>query len=160
MNSENLRMNPVESEDPEPLHGNIVKFGRGRLKYGNSPGDPSKSPRCGAKTRSGSPCRAPAMRSRKTGTYTKCRLHGGCSTGPRTPEGLEHSRRANWRHGEFSAQFKRERRELKAYIAWYNAEMQALWREFRALQKAFRREGVTPPTVPAISLLAIDKRRP
>ena len=34
------------------------------------------SPRCGAKTRSGTPCKAPAMRN------GRCRLHGGKSTGP------------------------------------------------------------------------------
>ena len=70
---------------------------RGWLKNGNSPGDPSKSPRCGAKARHGGKCRAPAM---KNG---RCRLHGGKSTGPRTEIGLSHSRKANWRHGRFSA---------------------------------------------------------
>ena len=34
------------------------------------------SPRCGAKTRSGKLCKAPAM---KNG---RCRMHGGMSTGP------------------------------------------------------------------------------
>jgi len=32
----------------------------------------------------------------------RCRLHGGKSTGPRTPEGLARSRRANWRHGAYT----------------------------------------------------------
>jgi hypothetical protein len=27
----------------------------------------------------------------------RCKDHGGKSTGPRTPEGLERSRRANWK---------------------------------------------------------------
>jgi len=40
--------------------------------------------------------RRPAM---KNG---RCRLHGGLSMGPRTPEGLERSRRANWKHGIYS----------------------------------------------------------
>ena len=31
-----------------------------------------------------------------------CRNHGGCSTGPRTPEGLERCRRANWKHGRYA----------------------------------------------------------
>ena len=57
----------------------------GRLLHGNPGGDPSKAPRCGAKTRRGTPCNAPAMRSTKTGDYTRCRLHGGASTGPRLP---------------------------------------------------------------------------
>jgi len=32
----------------------------------------------------------------------RCKLHSGKSTGPRTVEGLERSRRANWKHGHFS----------------------------------------------------------
>jgi hypothetical protein len=34
----------------------------------------------------------------KTGNYTRCRLHGGASTGPRATEGLERCRRARWQH--------------------------------------------------------------
>ena len=45
---------------------------RGWLKYGNPPGDPSTAPRCGAKTRSGKPCKGPAIRGKR-----RCRLHGG-----------------------------------------------------------------------------------
>ena len=71
---------------------------KGWLKNGNPPGDLSNAPRCGAKTRKGTPCRAPAM---KNG---RCRMHGGKSTGPRTPEGLERSRKANWKHGRYSAE--------------------------------------------------------
>jgi hypothetical protein len=36
------------------------------------------------------------------------RMHGGKSTSPRTPEGLERSRKARWIHGAYS----REIREL------------------------------------------------
>ena len=55
--------------------------------------------RCGARTRRGLPCRAPAMPHRKGGPlviggivvaplrYGRCRMHGGASTGPRTLEG-------------------------------------------------------------------------
>jgi len=32
------------------------------------------------------------------------RMHGGRSTGPRTPEGLERARKARWIHGERSAE--------------------------------------------------------
>jgi hypothetical protein len=53
--------------------------------------------RCGARSkRTGKPCRAAAM------PNGRCKLHGGKSTGPRTPEGLERSRRANWKHGHLS----------------------------------------------------------
>src|SRR5262245_20034921 len=52
------------------------------------------APRCGARSkRTGKPCRGAAM------PNGRCKLHGGKSTGPRTPEGLERSRRANWKHG-------------------------------------------------------------
>src|SRR5262245_17733436 len=48
------------------------------------------APRCGARSkRTGKPCRGAAM------PNGRCKLHGGKSTGPRTPEGLERSRRAN-----------------------------------------------------------------
>jgi hypothetical protein len=61
------------------------------LKNGNRSGDPTKAPRCGARARSrgGQPCQAPAVRGKR-----RCRMHGGISTGPRTPEGLERSRGA------------------------------------------------------------------
>jgi hypothetical protein len=72
----------------------------GWLKNGNIPGDPSAAPRCGAETRKGTPCHGPAM---KNG---RCRMHGGTSTGPRTPEGLARSRRGNWKHGLYSAETK------------------------------------------------------
>jgi hypothetical protein len=47
----------------------------GWLKNGNTPGNPSSAPRCGAKTRRGKACQAPAM------PNGRCRMHGGASTG-------------------------------------------------------------------------------
>jgi hypothetical protein len=82
----------------------------GWLKNDNPPGDPNRAPRCGAKTRRGKKCRAPAMRN------GRCRMHGGGSTGPRTPEGLERSQRANWKHGLYSAKAKAERRSLRQLL--------------------------------------------
>lgn len=86
---------------------------RGRLKNGNPSGDPSKAPRCGAKTRSGALCRQPGM---KNG---RCRLHGGKSPG--APRG---ERNGNYRHGlrtMEAAAVKREalkaRRLLRALIS-------------------------------------------
>jgi len=43
-------------------------------------------PRCGAKTRAGGSCKAPAVRGK-----SRCRMHGGLSTGPKTPEGRARS---------------------------------------------------------------------
>jgi hypothetical protein len=46
------------------------------------------APRCGARSkRTGRPCRGAAM------ANGRCKVHGGKSTRPRTPEGLERSRR-------------------------------------------------------------------
>ena len=41
----------------------------------------------------------------------RCRIHGGASTGPRTPEGLERSRKSNWKHGQRSLEAVRRRKE-------------------------------------------------
>ncbi len=46
-------------------------------------------------------------------------------TGPRTPEGLERSRKARWKHGSYSVEAKREFRRLKAEYAAFNAVLQA-----------------------------------
>jgi hypothetical protein len=46
----------------------------------------------------------------------RCKVHGGKSTGPRTPEGLERSRRANWKHGYYSREAKAERSRVRAAI--------------------------------------------
>lgn len=95
-----------------PRSGDGPHAKRGWLKNGNPPGDLSQVARCGAKTRRGAPCRAPAM------ANGRCRMHGGCSTGPRTPEGLERCRRANWKHGRYSASAKAERKALRAQRRW------------------------------------------
>ena len=63
----------------------------------SKPNQLQQHPCCGAKTRQGGTCQQPAM---KNG---RCRLHGGKSTGPRTPKGLERSRYARWKHGNRSA---------------------------------------------------------
>jgi hypothetical protein len=69
------------------------------------------APRCGARSkRTGKPCRAAAM------PNGRCKVHGGKSTGPRTPEGLERSRRANWKHGYYSREAKAERSRVRAGI--------------------------------------------
>ena len=55
-------------------------------------------PRCGARTRGGCPCRAPAIHGK-----LRCRMHGGRSTGPRTPEGLARLRAARTSHDNVAA---------------------------------------------------------
>jgi hypothetical protein len=80
------------------------------LKNSNPQGNPMTAPRCGAKTRRGTPCKAPAM------ANGRCRMHGGKSTGPRTPEGLERSRKANWKHGHYSAKSIAERKIIRRLL--------------------------------------------
>ena len=79
----------------------------GNLKNGNRSGDLSKVDRCGAKNRRGTPCQCPAM------ANGRCRLHGGLSTGPKTPEGKERIRKAVTKHGRYSAAAKAPRRVQK-----------------------------------------------
>ena len=62
------------------------------------------SPRCGAKTRSGSPCRSPAM------PNGRCRMHGGGSPG--APKGEANG---NYRHGRFTNEAIERRRELNEW---------------------------------------------
>ena len=52
--------------------------------------------KCGAKTRSKTPCKSPAM---KNG---RCRMHGGKSTGVRTEEGLDRIKKANLKNGFYT----------------------------------------------------------
>jgi len=71
---------------------------------------PRAARRCGAKTRKGPPCKNWAM------ANGRCRMHGGKSTGPRTPEGLERIRQANWKHGHYSAEAISGRRLLRQLL--------------------------------------------
>ena len=66
--------------------------------------------RCGARTRSGEKCKAPAM------SNGRCRMHGGKSTGPRTLEGLERMRRANTRYGNYSEESRRQMRAIRKLV--------------------------------------------
>ena len=63
-----------------------------------------QAPRCAARTRSASSCRAPAMRN------GRCRLHGGKSTGP--PKGNKNA----LKHGRYTAQAITCRREVRALL--------------------------------------------
>src|SRR3954453_3977922 len=65
------------------------------------------APRCRAKRRDGGSWLSPGM------PNGRCRMHGGRSTGPRTAEGLERSRRSRWKHGHYSAEAKRVRRDAR-----------------------------------------------
>ena len=72
--------------------------------------------RCGAKTRKNTLCGRLAM------ACGKCRLHGGKSTGPRTPEGLQRMRAAKTKHGRYTM----ENRMVAAMIREMKAEARRL----------------------------------
>ena len=65
-----------------------------------------ESPRCGARTRRGSPCRAPIV----TGK-ARCRMHGGAE-GSGAPAGNQNA----LKHGRFTREAMAERRALRALI--------------------------------------------
>ena len=60
------------------------------------------APRCGARTRSGAPCRSPAIHGR-----ARCRMHGGRGSG--APRGNRNA----WKHGARSAAIADIRRYLR-----------------------------------------------
>ena len=80
--------------------------------------------RCEARTRRGTLCQRPG-----TKQNGKCRLHGGCSTGPRTEKGLARLTASKITHGETTAANRAKarsrakigrqvRRELRAIETW------------------------------------------
>ena len=67
----------------------------------------AEAPRCQARSkRSGLQCRKPAVKGKST-----CKLHGGTSTGPRTPEGRQRCAEARVIHGRERRQTRRVRAE-------------------------------------------------
>ena len=63
------------------------------------------TPRCAARTRSGSPCRCPAM------PNGKCRIHGGLSPG--APRGVANGR---YVHGDWTCEAVEERRFIRLLL--------------------------------------------
>ena len=62
--------------------------------------------RCGAKTRGGTPCRAPAVAGKE-----RCRMHGGAK-GSGAPKGNRNA----WKTGLHTAEEKEMRRRVRDYI--------------------------------------------
>ena len=79
--------------------------------------------RCGAKTRAGGACQNPAIKDR-----SRCKLHGGRSTGPRTPEGKARSIAAHTKHG----------RRSRAHVA----RVKAINAELRQIIFQLKRDGL------------------
>ncbi len=81
----------------------------------------NKSLRCGAKTRAGSPYRAPAVRGKK-----RCRMHGG-SLGSGAPKNNQNA----VKHGHYRRERIEERRWLKSFLRQKTAKLAKLNRVTR-----------------------------
>lgn len=79
---------------------------------------------CGAKTRAGTPCKNPAVRGK-----ARCRMHGGRSTGAKTPEGRAKLRKLHWKHGRATTEAKAEARRRAAVGRVVRAELKEIERE-------------------------------
>ena len=64
------------------------------------------SPRCGAKTRKGTPCQAPAVAGRK-----RCRMHGGAQ-GSGAPKGNQNA----LKHGLYTAEAKALNKHIRQLL--------------------------------------------
>ena len=64
------------------------------------------SPRCGAKTRSGTPCQSPAVRGKK-----RCRMHGGAE-GSGAPRGNQNA----LKHGYYTKEEIYRRKALREFL--------------------------------------------
>jgi uncharacterized protein YjcR len=64
------------------------------------------SPRCGARTRSGGPCKSPAVQSKK-----RCRMHGGAE-GSGAPKGNQNA----LKHGRYTKEEIQCRKELRELL--------------------------------------------
>jgi len=126
-----------------PSSASLPPDRRGRLRNGARPGDFLAAPRCGARTRAGGCCRQPAM---KNG---RCRMHGGLSTGPRTPEGRERCRRARLTHGGYSAHVRALRVAARAHHRRVRA-LAALMRGRSRWHGVHRSISGTPVFVPSV----------
>ena len=79
--------------------------------------------KCLAQTRRGTGCQKPPLRGK-----TRCRLHGGLSSGPRTEQGKARIAQAHYRHGGRSKKFV----EMRAKI----------WAELRIVERRMKMDGL------------------
>ncbi len=80
--------------------------------------------RCTAKSkRTSRQCKAPAMRGK-----SKCRFHGGLSTGPRTREGRNRCAQAKLVHGRDTKEMRQNHREVMSQLKLYAQILGVQWR--------------------------------
>ena len=95
-------------------HPELLKVGHA-TRFGPSwPGH-----RCGAKTRGGGACQNPAIKGR-----SRCKLHGGRSTGPTTEQGKARVVAAHTKHG------RRSRAHMEK-VKFINAELKRITYELK-----------------------------
>ncbi|MCP2671659.1 hypothetical protein NHF40_12045 [Maricaulaceae bacterium EIL42A08] len=75
-----------------------------------------ESSRCGAKTRSGTPCKSPAVSGKK-----RCRMHGGAKG-----SGAQRGNTNALKHGWYSAEFVEMRREVNEILRSGRATLKEL----------------------------------
>jgi hypothetical protein len=99
-------MNGVKAETSFTMPSRQWALGAGTRFGPDWPGQ-----RCGAKTRQGTACGKPALKGR-----TRCQLHGGRSTGPKTMEGRQRVAAAHFKHGRrTSAQIEADRERARIH---------------------------------------------
>jgi len=76
-------------------------------------------------------------------------MHGGRSTGPRTPEGKERCRLANLKHGYYTREAIEQRRYFRAYVRM----LRMLGDEIKRDVKRFKRQQRVAPVNPAAERL-------
>lgn len=81
--------------------------GKPMQRMTNEPLALREAPRCGARTRRGTPCQSPTVSGRK-----RCRMHGG-APGSGAPKG---DRNGNYRHGFYTTEAIAERRAVRTLI--------------------------------------------
>ena len=77
-----------------------------KLDHPRNTGPMLESPRCGAKTRSGQPCRSPAVNGKK-----RCRMHGGAH-GSGAPRGNKNA----LKHGMYTKKVLAEERQCRELV--------------------------------------------
>ena len=101
-------------------HQKLIEAGKATRFGPHWPGQ-----RCLAKTRQGTRCQNPVVTNRN-----RCRMHGGKSTGPRTPEGKARTIAAHTKHG----------RRSRAHVA----RVTAINAELRRITLEYKRAGLLP----------------
>jgi len=101
------------------MHDKFFEAGRPWQLGPNWPGQ-----RCGAKTRAGTPCKNPAIVAKQ-----RCRMHGGRSTGAKTPEGVAKLRSLHLKHGRATTEAKAEARRRAQAGRSIRAELREIERE-------------------------------